>query len=629
MVEILMRRTKNNPILIGSAGVGKTAVVEGLAQRMARREVPSGLRDQHLMSLNISAMVAGTKYRGEFEDRVKQLLKEVTDAKNVILFVDEVHMILGAGGAAGSLDAANLLKPALAKGDIRLIGATTWEEYSKHVAADKALYRRFQPIHVEEPTAHDSVEILMGLRERYEEFHGLSIADEALQVAVRMSIRYLSDRFLPDKAIDLMDETLAKAKVDRLMPPTKVRALRRQLEGLAHVRETLPDNAEAQDVLNVATQEAELREELLSERREWYAELERTRKVINGADVMDVLARWTGVPLGAMHPDTTKRFLGMEAILEKAVVGQDEAVTELSRSLRRAAAGLKQTNRPIGIFLFLGTPGVGKSELSAALAGVIMGSEDRLIRVDMGEMTDRSNVSKLIGSPPGYVGHDEGHHVTEQVRRNPYAVVLFESVEKAHPAVRSILLQIMEEGSLTDGSGRKVDFRNTVVILTASTGEITRTAIGFEGRTNQGEYSKSTKARIMSHIKRQFPIEFINRIDRILLFRKLEEADYREIGRRILSRFASRAEKQDISVRFAGNVLEYFVRRTLQQDDGARPLRHMLEVEVEDPLATEILHSRSESVETFEVVLEDDGIKIVKVTIDTTEGESDVTHFNC
>ena len=613
MVEILMRRTKNNPILVGSAGVGKTAVVEGLAQRIARREVPAGLRDQHLVSLNVSAMIAGTKYRGEFEDRVKQLIKEVTEAGNVILFVDEVHMILGAGGAVGSLDAANLLKPGLARGDLRVIGATTWEEYRRHVANDKALYRRFQPIQVEEPSTEDAVEILMGLRERYEEFHGLPITDEALTVAVRMSVRYISQRFLPDKAIDLMDEALAKAKVERLMPPENVRVLRRQLEELGDVREALPDNAEPDDVLDIATQEAELREKLMGERREWYGELERTRKAITAEDVVEVLAQWTGVPMNSMSSEAGNRFLGMEEVLEKAVVGQDEAVVEVSRALRRAAAGLKATNRPIGVFLFMGPTGVGKSELAAALARFTVGSEEKLIRVDMGEMTDRHNVSRLIGSPPGYVGHDEGGHVAERVRREPYAVVLFDSVDKAHPAVRTILLQIMEEGFLTDGAGRKVDFRNTVVILTAGTGDGGEATIGFETESRRGAFSEATKSRILAQIKRALPVEFINRIDRMILFRKLEEADYREIGRRTLSAFAERAAEQGVSVSFAGEVLEYFVRRTLKQDEGARPLRHMLETEVEDPLATKVIVGGKDQAGAFEVKLEGEEIKIVEV----------------
>ena len=453
----------------------------------------------------------------------------------------------------------------------------------------------------------------MGLRERYEEFHGLPITDEALTVAVRMSVRYISQRFLPDKAIDLMDEALAKAKVERLMPPENVRVLRRQLEELGDVREALPDNAEPDDVLDIATQEAELREKLMGERREWYGELERTRKAITAEDVVEVLAQWTGVPMNSMSSEAGNRFLGMEEVLEKAVVGQDEAVVEVSRALRRAAAGLKATNRPIGVFLFMGPTGVGKSELAAALARFTVGSEEKLIRVDMGEMTDRHNVSRLIGSPPGYVGHDEGGHVAERVRREPYAVVLFDSVDKAHPAVRTILLQIMEEGFLTDGAGRKVDFRNTVVILTAGTGDGGEATIGFETESRRGAFSEATKSRILAQIKRALPVEFINRIDRMILFRKLEEADYREIGRRTLSAFAERAAEQGVSVSFAGEVLEYFVRRTLKQDEGARPLRHMLETEVEDPLATKVIVGGKDQAGAFEVKLEGEEIKIVEV----------------
>ncbi|MDP6349805.1 MAG: ATP-dependent Clp protease ATP-binding subunit, partial [Chloroflexota bacterium] len=613
VIQILSRRTKNNPALVGDPGVGKTAIVEGLAQRIVSGDVPESLKGRRLLTLDIGSLVAGTKYRGEFEDRVKRLIKEVTEADNVILFVDEVHMILGAGDAVGSLDAANLLKPALARGQLRMIGATTWEEYRRHVANDKALYRRFQPIQVEEPSPEDAIEIMHGLRERYEEFHGLPIADDALAAAVKLSKRYLSQRFLPDKAIDLMDEALARAKVSRLMPPERVRDLRRELEDLRAVRESLPDDAAAADVLDIATQEAELREDLLSERRDWYAELERTRRAITTEDVEEVLAQWTGVPLGNVSAEAADRYLGMEQALEKRVVGQDEAVREVSRSLRRAAAGLKDANRPIGVFLFVGPSGVGKSELAAALTEFTIGSDDKLIRVDMGEMTDRHNVSRLIGSPPGYVGHDEGGHVAERVRRDPYGVVLFDSIDKAHSAVRTILLQIMEEGFLTDGASRKVDFRNTIVILTMGAGVAASGQIGFELESDHGGYSQATETRIMSQVKRDLPAEFINRIDRQILFRKLEEADYREIGRRTLSAFAGQAAEQGVTVSFAGDVLEYFVRRTVERDDGARPLRHMLESEVEDPLATRIIEGDGDEAAAYEVTLQDGDIKIVEM----------------
>ena len=620
MIEILMRRTKNNPILVGSAGVGKTAVVEGLAQRIARGEVPAGLKDKQIVSLSLPSMIAGTKYRGEFEERIQRLIKEVRQAGNVVLFVDEVHMVLGAGGAVGALDAANLLKPVLARGQLKMIGATTWEEYRRYFSNDKTLYRRFQPVDVDEPTVEDAVQVLMGLRDKYEEFHGLAIDDAALEAAVGLSKRFISNRFLPDKAIDLMDESMAKAKVRRLMPPMRIRELRRRLEEIRGEREALPDDAASEEILTVASREADVREELMLERRKWHAELRQTRESITADQIADVIAQWTGIPIANLKQSDKERFRGMEEALARTIVGQGEILGELARSLRRAAAGLKDTSRPIGVFLFVGPSGVGKTESAKALAEFVLGSAEKLVRIDMSEYSEPYTTARLIGAPPGYVGHDDPGQLTEAVRREPYTVILFDEIDKAHPAVRAILLQVMEDGQLTDSTGKQVDFRNTILILTSNTANTTAGSIGFGASDAPREFNESAKERLLSRVRRDLPAEFINRIDRLMAFKPLEEADFREIGRRMLSEVAGRARDQGAELSFKGEVLEELVRRTLKANDGARPLRLMIEVEIEQPLANALIESQASS-SMIEAVCEDGDIELM--VLDAAEGAVD------
>ena len=612
MIEILMRRTKNNPILVGSAGVGKTAVVEGLAQRVSRGEVPGALKDMQIVSLSLPSMVAGTKYRGEFEERIQQLIKEVIEAGNVILFIDEVHMMLGAGGAVGALDAANLLKPVLARGQMRIIGATTWKEYRRHISNDKTLYRRFQPVQVEEPSVDDAVQVLRGLRDKYEEFHGLAIEDGALEASVALSKRYISERFLPDKAIDLMDESMAKAKVERLMPPIEVRDLRRWLDEFRKRREKLADDADSEEILEMASQEAEMREDLLAERRRWHEDLERTRSKITAREIADVIAQWTGVPTGSLKQGDVERFLDMEAALSRSIVGQDEALDEISRSLRRSAAGLHDQSRPIGVFLFVGPTGIGKTEVAKALAAFVLGSAEKLLRIDMSEYGEAHSTSRLIGSPPGYVGHDNPGQLTEAVRRNPYTVILFDEMDKAHPAVKSILLQIMDDGHLTDATGKQVNFRNTVVIMTSTTANAASGSIGFASGTDQEGFTEKSKDRIVAQVRRDLAAEFVNRIDRIIAFKPLEDLDFREIGRRLLSEVAGRAAEHGVELLFQGEVLEELVRRTLARSDGARPLRMMIETEIEQPLANILIEAVSEGAK-IEAVCSDREIRLVQL----------------
>ena len=610
MIEILMRRTKNNPILVGSAGVGKTAVVEGLAQRISRGEVPGAIRDKQIISLNLPSMVAGTKYRGEFEERIQLLIKEVREAGNIVLFVDEIHMMLGAGGAVGALDAANLLKPALARGQIKMIGATTWEEYRRHVSKDKTLYRRFQPVQVDEPGVEDAVKVLMGLRDKYEEFHGLAIDDAALEASVGLSKRFVGERFLPDKAIDLMDESMARAKVRRLMPPVPVRELRRKLEEIRTEREGLADDAESEEILAIASREADVREDLATERRKWYAELRQTRESITPAQIAEIITQWTGVPTANLKQDEIARFLGMEEALTRTIVGQVEVLSELSRSLRRAAAGLNDLSRPIGVFLFVGPSGVGKTEVAKALAEFVLGSADKLVRIDMSEYGEAHTTARLIGAPPGYVGHDSPGQLTEAVRREPYTVILFDEIDKAHAAVRSILLQVMEDGQLTDATGRKVDFRNTIVIMTSNAAKGDGSSIGFDNSDSPEKFTEATKDKIIARVRRELPAEFLNRIDRVIAFKALEESDFREIGRRMLSEAAARARDRGIELSFRGEVLEELVRRTPINNDGARPLRQMVEVEIEQPLANILIEAASSS-SIVEAVCNDGVIDLV------------------
>ena len=593
VIQILSRRRKNNPALIGEPGVGKTAVAEGLARRLAAGEVPDELRSKRLLALDLSSMVAGTKYRGEFEERVKQLLGEVVRLGNIILFIDELHTIVGAGSAEGAIDAANIIKPALGRGEIQVIGATTTSEYRRYIEKDAALARRFQPVTVSEPDEATARSILLGIRGRYEAHHKLRISDEALDAALSLSIRYLADRRLPDKAIDLMDEAAALVRLERLSAPADLRELE---ERVAQARREKEEAIRSQDFEKAAMlrdAESDFRRELDRERTLWHSG--QNVGEVTAEDVAQVVSRWTGVPVTSLTQSEKDRLLALERELHRRVIGQDEAVRAVARAVRRGRVGLKEPGRPIGVFLFLGPTGVGKTELCKALAAALFGSEEALLRFDMSEYMERHTVSRLIGSPPGYIGHDEGGQLTEAVRRRPYSVLLFDELEKAHEDVWGLLLQITEDGVVTDTQGRKADFRNTVIVMTSNVGAARITAkggkLGFQSALSSGETRPLTelKEAVMGDLKRVFRPEFLNRLDDTIVFRQLEREQIRTIARRLLDGVGERLVRLGVSLHVEEDALEQLAREGFAPDYGARPLRRAIRARVEDPAAEALL----------------------------------------
>ena len=593
VIQILSRRRKNNPALIGEPGVGKTAVAEGLARRLAAGEVPDELRGKRLLALDLSSMVAGTKYRGEFEERVKHLLGEVVRLGNVILFIDELHTIVGAGSAEGAIDAANIIKPALGRGEIQVIGATTTSEYRRYIEKDAALERRFQPVTVSEPDEATARSILLGVRGRYEAHHKLRISDEALDAALSLSIRYLADRRLPDKAIDLMDEAAALVRLERLSAPADLRELE---ERVAQARREKEEAIRSQDFEKAAMlrdAESDFRRELDRERTLWHSG--QNVGEVTAEDVAQVVSRWTGVPVTSLTQSEKDRLLALERELHRRVIGQDEAVRAVARAVRRGRVGLKEPGRPIGVFLFLGPTGVGKTELCKALAAALFGSEEALLRFDMSEYMERHTVSRLIGSPPGYIGHDEGGQLTEAVRRRPYSVLLFDELEKAHEDVWGLLLQITEDGVVTDTQGRKADFRNTVIVMTSNVGAARITAkggkLGFQSALSSGETRPLTelKEAVMGDLKRVFRPEFLNRLDDTIVFRQLEREQIRTIARRLLDGVGERLVRLGVSLHVEEDALEQLAREGFAPDYGARPLRRAIRARVEDPAAEALL----------------------------------------
>ncbi|MBS6217224.1 MAG: ATP-dependent Clp protease ATP-binding subunit [Clostridiales bacterium] len=593
VIQILSRRRKNNPALIGEPGVGKTAVAEGLARRLAAGEVPDELRSKRLLALDLSSMVAGTKYRGEFEERVKQLLGEVVRLGNIILFIDELHTIVGAGSAEGAIDAANIIKPALGRGEIQVIGATTTSEYRRYIEKDAALERRFQPVTVSEPDEATARSILLGIRGRYEAHHKLRISDEALDAALSLSIRYLADRRLPDKAIDLMDEAAALVRLERLSAPADLRELE---ERVAQARREKEEAIRSQDFEKAAMlrdAESDFRRELDRERTLWHSG--QNVGEVTAEDVAQVVSRWTGVPVTSLTQSEKDRLLALERELHRRVIGQDEAVQAVARAVRRGRVGLKEPGRPIGVFLFLGPTGVGKTELCKALAAALFGSEEALLRFDMSEYMERHTVSRLIGSPPGYIGHDEGGQLTEAVRRRPYSVLLFDELEKAHEDVWGLLLQITEDGVVTDTQGRKADFRNTVIVMTSNVGAARITAkggkLGFQSALSSGETRPLTelKEAVMGDLKRVFRPEFLNRLDDTIVFRQLEREQIRTIARRMLDGVGERLVRLGVSLHVEEDALEQLAREGFAPDYGARPLRRAIRARVEDPAAEALL----------------------------------------
>lgn len=591
VIQILSRRTKNNPVLIGEPGVGKTAVVEGLAERIVENKVPEILKDRRVVALDLGAMLAGSKYRGEFEDRLKRAMNEIREAKNVILFIDEMHTIVGAGAAEGAIDAANILKPALARGELQAIGATTLDEYRKYVERDPALERRFQPIMVEEPSAEEAVQILTGLRDRYEAHHRVNITGDSIEAAVRLSDRYVSDRYLPDKAIDLIDEAASRVRLKSYVAPPDLKDLAGKLEEIRKEKEAAVQAQEFEKAAQMRDDEQKVREQLDQETQEWHNRQRVETINVTPEDVAHIVSSWTGIPVERLAGEESQRLLNLEKELHERVVGQDEAVRAISRAIRRARAGLKNPKRPIGSFLFLGPTGVGKSELAKALAGSLFGDEDAMVTIDMSEYMERHAVSRLMGAPPGYVGYEEGGQLTEAVRRHPYSVVLLDEIEKAHPEVFNVLLQVLEEGRLTESKGRTVDFRNTVIIMTSNVGAdvIKRQGtIGFRRESEDTGY-RDMKDRLMEEVKHTFRPEFINRVDEIIVFHELSETHLAEIVGIMLTEVEDRIGQNGYHLTVTDAAKAVIAQEGFDPVFGARPLRRAIQHLVEDELAEQIL----------------------------------------
>ena len=619
VIQILSRRTKNNPVLIGEPGVGKTAIAEGLAERIASGDVPEELLDKKILSLDLSGMVAGTKYRGEFEERIKNTLAEVKKAGNVILFIDELHTIVGAGSAEGAVDAANIIKPALGRGEIRVIGATTLNEYRKYIEKDAALERRFQPVTVGEPTPEATLEILKGLRDKYESHHKLTITDEALEAAVQLSKRYIGDRFLPDKAIDLMDEAASQVRMTAEASSPDLKALEEKITALHREKTEAVAAQDFEKAAQLRDIEKNYQEQVEIERDNWRKQLAQNRGNVTADDVAKVVAGWTGIPVTRLTEDESMRLLKLEEKLHQRVVGQDEAVNAVAKAIRRSRVGLKDPKRPIGSFLFLGPTGVGKTELCKTLAEAMFGDENAMVRIDMSEYMEKHTVSRLVGSPPGYVGHEEGGQLTEKVRRKPYSVVLFDEIEKAHEDVWNILLQILEDGIVTDSQGRKVDFKNTIIVMTSNVGAKNITAdaarLGFDGSEKgekESEEVRFSRIRdaVMADLKRTFRPEFLNRIDEIIVFRQLTEDNIRQIARRMLDVTGARMAQQGITLAADDDAVAELARDGFDPQYGARPLRRAIQNMVEDAVAEKMLEGQLKSGDTAHVRLRDGKVVI-------------------
>lgn len=615
VVQILSRRTKNNPCLIGEPGVGKTAVVEGLAQMIAGGDVPETIADKRVMTLDLSGMVAGSKYRGEFEERIKKVISEVTADGNVLLFIDEIHTIIGAGGAEGAIDASNILKPSLARGEIQLIGATTREEYRKYIEKDAALERRFQPVVVEEPTEEQSIAILKGLRPKYEEHHKVTITDEALTAAVRLSARYINDRFLPDKAIDLIDEAASKIRLTAYVEPSEIKELTAQIEKMEAQKEQAIKAEAYEKAGEIKKRQAKKREKIEKIREKWQKEKTSRKLVVGEGEIADVVSGWAKIPVRKLEEEESERLRKLESILHERVVGQEEAVTAIAKAIRRGRVGLKDPKRPIGSFLFLGPTGVGKTELCKALAEAMFGTENALIRVDMSEYMEKHSVSKMIGSPPGYVGYEEGGQLSEKVRRNPYSVILFDEIEKAHPDVFNILLQVLDDGHITDAQGRKIDFKNTILIMTSNAGAeniISPKRLGFASHDDAKERYRFMKERVMEEVKRMFKPEFLNRIDEIIVFHQLTQEHMKKIVDIMLKSICRRTLTQmNVKLTVDDSAKEYLVEKGYDEKYGARPLRRAIQNLLEDGLAEAVLDGEVKAGDEVTVTKDEEKLKFL------------------
>jgi ATP-dependent Clp protease ATP-binding subunit ClpC len=625
VVQILCRRTKNNPVLIGEPGVGKTAIVEGLAQRIMNKEVPQLLFDRRVVALDLGALVAGTKYRGQFEARMKAIMKEIVQAENIVIFIDELHTLVGAGAAEGSVDASNMLKPALSRGEIQCIGATTLDEYRKYIEKNGALERRFQSIIVDPPSIEESIEILKGLKDRYETHHRLRIPDVSIEQAVKLSARYVTDRFLPDKAIDVMDEAGARVRLQRITPPPMVRELQRKINDVVRIKKDKIENQEFEKAVELRDEEEEVRRQIDELKQEWEESQDDSELIVSEEDMAYVVSRMTGIPLSKIEEAESRRLLNMEAEMHKRVVGQDEAITVVTRAIRRARAGLGDPKRPVGTFIFLGPTGVGKTEMARALAEFLFGDESSLIRVDMSEYMERFNVSRLTGAPPGYVGYDEGGQLTEQVRRKPYSVVLLDEVEKAHPDIFHVLLQVMDDGHLTDSYGRKVDFKNVVLIMTSNLSARTiekNTAIGFQQGDEATAFDKM-KSNVMNELKRTFNPEFLNRIDEVVMFHPLDMAHMQDIIDIMLARLNEQMEEQGITLEIDDAAKAWLAKQGYDPAYGARPLRRAIRRLIEDPLSEEVLRGEFASGGVVEIKLAGEELAFIAKQEDAVESLSD------
>ena len=615
VIQILSRRTKNNPCLIGEPGVGKTAIAEGLAQRIASGLVPDTVRGKRVVTLDLSGMVAGSKYRGEFEERIKKVIREVTEAGNVLLFIDELHTIIGAGGAEGAIDASNILKPSLARGEIQLIGATTLEEYRKYIEKDAALERRFQPVTVEEPTEEQAIEILKGLRERYEKHHHVQITDAGIEAAVKLSARYIVDRYLPDKAIDLMDEASSKVRLGGFKMPEKISELERKIAQLEDDMETALMEQRFEDAGAIRKEKEAARKKYEKQVEKYHRDADKKKLVVGENEIAEIVSDWTKIPVKRLAEGEAARLNRLEKTLHKRVVGQEEAVSAVARAVRRGRVGLKDPHRPIGSFLFLGPTGVGKTEITKALAEAVFGDEQAMIRVDMSEYMEKHSVSKMIGSPPGYVGYEEGGQLSEKVRRKPYSVILFDEIEKAHPDVFNVLLQVLDDGQITDAQGRRVDFKNTIIIMTSNAGAqsiIAPKKLGFAAGEDEKKNYEYMKNGVMEEVQRIFKPEFLNRIDETIVFRALNKEDMKKIVTILSKSLIDRCEKQmGIHLTITGSVKGYIAEKAYNPKYGARPLRRMIQTQIEDMLAEEILSGKIKPGDDVEIRMVKKEIKTV------------------
>lgn len=607
VLQILSRRSKNNPVLIGESGVGKTAIVEGLAQRIVASEVPDNLLSRRVIALDLGSLVAGTKYRGQFEERLKVVMKEIVQAGNIIIFIDELHTLVGAGAAEGSIDASNMLKPALSRGEIQCIGATTLDEYRKHIEKDGALKRRFQPIYVQPPSTDETVRIIQGLRDRYEEHHGVEITEDAIVEAVKLSDRYITDRFLPDKAIDLIDETGSRAKLQTYALPSELKALEQELKKISREKELAISMQNFEEAVRHREEEERLRKLLDESKREWKKNQEKHKPTIGKEEVAYVVSKMTGIPLFKLEEEESNKLLRMEEFLHKRVIGQNEAISAVARAIRRSRAGLKEAKKPIGSFIFLGPTGVGKTELARTLAEFLFNSEDALIRIDMSEYQEKFTSSRLFGAPPGYVGYEEGGQLTEKVRRRPYSVVLFDEIEKAHPDVFNVLLQVLDDGVLTDSLGRKVDFKNTVVIMTSNIGTklIQKgVSLGFQSEEKDGQNLRR-KDEVMGELRRSFSPEFLNRIDEIVVFHSLEKEHLINILDILLRELNLRLLEKNVSIEVDDEVKQWLIKEGYEPLYGARPMRRIIQRAIGDPLSEELIKGRFKDNRKIKVVLRD------------------------